>query len=123
MIYLASPYSHPDSLIRERRHQAVCHAAARLIRNGQVVFSPVAHSHAIALCGVRSDWEFWERQDRLFLQACDELVVLMLTGWRESTGVQAEIQIAEELGKPVRYLDPSGTTATTLADVAEGEER
>lgn len=123
MIYLASPYSHPDAIVRERRFREVCRVAARLIRKGNVVFSPVAHSHAIALCGVPSDWHFWERQDRLFLHTCDELVVLMLTGWRESTGVQAEIRIAEELGKPVRYLAPSGNTATTLAQVAKGAER
>lgn len=48
-----------------------------------------------------------ERMDREHLKRCNELVVLMLDGWKESRGVQAEIRIALELGKPVRYLDPS----------------
>jgi hypothetical protein len=33
--------------------------------------------------------------------------------------VQAEIEIAEELGKPVRYLEPVGNRATALAHVAK----
>jgi nucleoside 2-deoxyribosyltransferase len=119
MIYLASPYSHPDAIVRERRFRAACSAAARLIRSGEIVFSPVAHCHAIALCGVPTDWRFWERHDRRFLEFCDEVVVLMLDGWRESVGVQAEIEIAEELGKPVRYLEPVGNRATALAHVAK----
>ncbi|MBX3452499.1 MAG: DUF1937 family protein [Planctomycetaceae bacterium] len=49
---------------------------------------------------------------------CDEVVVLTLDGWRESAGVQAEIRIAGELGKPVRYLAPEATGSPTLAHVA-----
>ena len=51
MIYLASPYSHPDAVVREQRFRDVCLAAARLIRAGQIVFSPIAHSHPIASGG------------------------------------------------------------------------
>ncbi len=32
----------------------------------------------------------------------------MLDGWRESVGVQAEIAIARELGKPVTFLSVNG---------------
>ena len=45
--------------------------------------------------------------DREHLERSDEAVVLVLDGWQESRGVQAEIRIARELGKPVRYLDPA----------------
>ena len=54
--------------------------------------------------GVPLDWGFWQRHDHRHLEACDEVVVLMLDGWRESVGVQAEIAIARELGKPVTFL-------------------
>jgi hypothetical protein len=40
------------------------------------------------------------------LARCDEVVVLTLAGWRESVGVQTEIRIAAELGKPVQYVAP-----------------
>lgn len=104
MIYLASPYTHPDSEVRRQRFEAACRAAAELIRMGKTVFSPIAHSHAICLYGLPLDWRFWERHDRRYLEMCDEVVVLMLDGWRESAGVQAEIEIAQSLGKPVSYL-------------------
>lgn len=122
MIYLASPYSHPDAAVRQRRFQAACRAAAELIRRGHVVFSPIAHSHAIAQHGLPVDWGFWEEQDRRLLAACDELWVLMLDGWEDSRGVQAEVAIARKLGKPVGYLAPDlATTSHTLARVAKEE--
>jgi hypothetical protein len=104
MIYLASPYSHPDDDIRQQRFEAACRAAAEFIRRGRTVYSPIAHSHAICRYGVPLDWRFWERHDRKFLEMCDEVVVLMLDGWPESVGVQAEIAIARELGKPVSFI-------------------
>jgi nucleoside 2-deoxyribosyltransferase len=119
MVYLSSPYSHPDHIVREERFRAACEAAAKLMRLGFVVFSPVVHSHPIANCGLPTEWAFWERQDRDFLERCDEVIVLTLDGWSESIGVQAELQIAEELGKPVRYLSPD---APTLARVPKEKE-
>jgi len=117
MIYLSSPYSHPDPEVREQRFDAVCRAAARLMRAGNVVFSPVAHSHPIAQHGLPTGWEFWEPHGRAHLARCDELLVLLLDGWEESAGLQAEIRVAGELGKPVRYLIPD--VSPTLAHVAK----
>ena len=119
MIYLASPYSHPDSQIRRQRFRDACIATARLIRAGHIVFSPIVHGHPIAEYGLPTDWRFWEPFDRAYLQRCDEVVVLMLDGWQESEGVQAEIRIAGELGKPVRYLQPEAAVSPCLAHVAK----
>ena len=120
MIYLASPYSHPDPEVRKQRFRDVCIAAARLIRAEHVVFSPIAHGHPIAEHGLPTDWKYWERHDREQLEHCNKVVVLMLDGWRESVGVQAEIRIACELGKPVRYV--AADWSPTLAAVQmEGE--
>jgi nucleoside 2-deoxyribosyltransferase len=118
MIYLASPYSHPDRDERERRFTAACYATVLLIQAGHVVFSPIVHGHPLVRHGLPTDWPFWERIDRDHLERCDEVVVLMLDGWKESIGVAAEIRIAEELGKPVRYLAPDATVPPTLAHVA-----
>lgn len=104
MIYLASPYSHPDVRVRERRFREACSATARLVAAGLNVFSPIVHSHSIAHYGLPSSWEFWSRIDREFLSRCDVMAVLMLPGWRESVGVQAEIQFAANLGLPVLYV-------------------
>ncbi|MFM2094105.1 MAG: hypothetical protein RIS70_1229 [Planctomycetota bacterium] len=107
MIYLATPYSHPDPAIREQRFATVSRVAAELVRAGQHVFSPISHSHPLAIHGIRGDWEFWSAFDRRLLAICDEVVVLMLDGWRESRGVQAEIDLAIEMDLPVRYLSPA----------------
>jgi nucleoside 2-deoxyribosyltransferase len=106
VIYLASPYSHPDPAVRERRFRMACQAVAALLRSGQVAFSPVVHGHPLVEHGLPTDWEFWQTCDRAFLEACDEVLVLMLDGWQESAGVWEEIRLAGELGKPVRYLTP-----------------
>lgn len=106
MLYLASPYTHPHYAIRRARYKAACRVAAKLIQRGHVIFSPIAHSHGIAKYGLPTNWDFWETQDRWFLQACDAVVILTLDGWQESRGIAGEIAIAKELGKPIRYLSP-----------------
>ena len=106
LIYLASPYSHQDKQIQERRFQAVCQQAALMMRAGNLVFSPIAHTHPIAAFGLPGDWAFWQRYDRAMLERCDELAVLQLDGWEKSVGVQAEIAIAKELNLPVRFITP-----------------
>jgi nucleoside 2-deoxyribosyltransferase len=121
MIYLASPYSHPDPAVREQRFHAACRAAVAMLHTGRVVFSPIAHSHPLAQHGLPGNWHFWEQYDRAFLERCDEVVVLMLDGWQESVGVQAEIRIARELGMPVRYLASElAPVSATFAHVASG---
>jgi hypothetical protein len=119
MIYLASAYSHFDAAVCEQRFRAACQAAAHLMRAGHTVFSPIAHGHCIAQHGLPTDWRFWERFDCELLARCDEVLVLTLDGWRESAGVLAEVRIAGELGKPVRYLAPEATRSPTLAQVAK----
>lgn len=124
MIYLASPYSHSEAVVREERFRAACQATARLIAAGHVVFSPIVHGHPLVHHGLPTDWSFWEQFDRDHLVRCDEVVVLTLDGWRESVGVAAEIRIAEELGKPVRYLAPDFSAGSpTLAHFVEEAAR
>lgn len=104
LIYLASPYSHPDIAVREARFRAVCEVAGAMMRDGLMVISPIAHTHPIALAGdLPLAFDFYAAYDEVLISRCDELHVLMLDGWRESVGVTAEIAIAERLNKPVTY--------------------
>jgi nucleoside 2-deoxyribosyltransferase len=128
MIYLASPYSHPDPAVREERFHAACHAVAALLLAGEPAISPIAHSHPLVELGLPADWTFWQRYDRDLLARCDAVVVLTLDGWETSVGVREEIRIAQELGKPVRYLAPElARVSPTLAHVvscrAESNQR
>lgn len=107
MTYLAVPYSHPDSKIREARFVASNRASWRLMQRGDVVFSPISHSHPIEVeSGVIGDHEFWAKQDDAFQGNATLVAVLMIDGWKESRGVQREIQIATETQIPIEYLDP-----------------
>lgn len=106
MIYLASPYTHEDKAIEKRRYVQVCRAAGSLIKQGQHIYSPIAHSRAIAeQSDLPHDYEFWAAYDTDMIHRCDEVVVLMLDGWEQSAGVQAEIKIARVLNKPLRYIN------------------
>lgn len=105
--YLASPYTHDDPEVMEQRFQDVCKVAAELMREGRHVFSPIAHSHPIAQAGkLPVDWEFWKGYCIAMLSACSDVTVLMLNGWEDSKGIEAETQIAKELGLPIYYQFP-----------------
>ena len=107
LIYLATAYSHPDRDVMEARFVQACQIAGRLMRAGHLVFSPIAHTHPIAIqCDLPRDWEFWQRYDLALLSACSPLLVVTMDGWRESRGIAGEIEIARTLGLPVRYLAP-----------------
>ena len=101
-IYLAIPYNDPDSAIRENRFEIANTISARLMNMEYNVFSPISHSHPIAVqCGLPKGYEFWKEWNKTFIEWCDELHVVCIDGWRESRGVQDEIRIANEMGKPV----------------------
>lgn len=108
LTYLACPYSHPDASVRGDRFKEANRAAGLLMKRGDLVFSPISHTHPIAEeCDLPKGWDFWQAFDRAYLSASRLLVVLCIAGWRESVGVQAEIAIARELGVPVEYMEVS----------------
>ena len=99
--YLAVPYSHEDPEVREERFRRVNEAAAYLFRQGHVVYSPISHCHPIAMAGeLPKGWAFWRNIDRVYLRHCRRVVVLTLKGWTDSTGVQDEIAMAQEMDIP-----------------------
>lgn len=106
LVYLASPYSHPNAEVRDLRFREVNRVAGDLVRLGMQVYSPISHSHAMATEGdLPKSWLFWRAHCYAILRACSRVVVLMQNGWEESVGVQAEIAIAREMGLPVEYKE------------------
>jgi len=107
MKYLAVPYSDKDENVMQHRFNVVTKVAAELMKQGKEVFSPITHSHPIALhldAGAAVDWQAWEKFDTKMLKCCDELYVLMLAGWRDSVGVEAEMQLAKDLGMKITFI-------------------
>ena len=104
--YLAVPYTHADPKIRHHRFERVNKMAARLMSQGQIIFSPISHSHPIAIEGkANTDWSYWVNFDTAFLKCSKKLIVLKLEGWETSTSVTCEIKIAKELGIPIEFLN------------------
>lgn len=108
LVYLACPYTHKDRAVRVSRFNAANEAASKLMLGGAYVFSPISHTHPIAEAGgLPLGWDFWEGFDRAYIGHSRKLIVLRIEGWKESTGVRAEIVIAQEAGIPVEYIDPA----------------
>ncbi len=109
-LYLACPYSHPDPAVRRARFEIANQVAARLVSLGHQVFSPISMGHPISEAGAPYDWTAWHNVDMAVLRSprCRGIVVLVLSGWTKSTGVQAEIATAKEQGMPVYYMEPDG---------------
>lgn len=108
LIYLGSPYTHDDWGVRRERADTVCEVAAALLGAGHIVYSPIAHGHAVdGACGhtLPDTQAFWMRHCLRILSSCDELVVCTLDGWRDSAGLATEIDYAREHDMPIRYVD------------------
>lgn len=106
-LYLACPYTDKDPLVEEQRYLAVVRAAGHLMLQGFNVFSPIAHSHPIALHGMTQPTTglFWKKQDIPLLKHASALVVLMLPGWEHSKGLAWEIETARALHMPLLWLN------------------
>jgi hypothetical protein len=106
-IYLATPYSHPDQKIEKERFIAVSKAAAHLFSKGFFVFSPISHAHPMKVYGeMEGGWETWAEYDSYMLVGCEAMVILTLDGWKESEGVQNEVEIAKLANTPIGKMDP-----------------
>lgn len=108
LVYLMTPYSKLPDLDAAAREAArlAAHLVGRLGAAG--VFSPIAHSHAMAPFMARDprDSAFWCALQLPFIKASSRGVVAMMPGWRESAGITAELAYFQSAGKPVDYLDP-----------------
>jgi hypothetical protein len=95
LFYLASPYSHPNSIVREHRFAVAEKAIVWLLRQKIWAFSPIVHCHKLAKENdLPKDAEFWSEFNEALLLKSDGVLVLTIDGWVESKGVQAEINLA-----------------------------
>ena len=105
-VYLASPYTHEQYLVRALRTRAAARAAGVLLKAGYLVFSPIVHGHLIAIYSefpVPIDYSYWESLNEEFILWSDALYILTLDGWEDSIGIKREIEIARTYNKEI-YL-------------------
>lgn len=108
LYYFASPYSHANPLVKIVRYEMTVYLSSSLTKKGFRLLEPIAMCHDQAgKYGLPTGYSFWQTRDRGFIDVCDAVIVAKLQGWRESEGVQDEIEHALSTGKPVHYLDPS----------------
>lgn len=106
LVYLATPYTkYPAGIGVAFKHAAI--VAARLMQAGVKVYSPIAHTHPLAVHGGLDplDHTIWLPYDRAMMDAAAALAVALMDGWRESYGVQHEIAVFTTLAKPVHYVE------------------
>ena len=107
LIYLALPYMHDNKFIMEFRAMVSDVIYADLTNKGFKVFAPISMSHHIAVkYGLPGDWEYWKELDEEFIKVCGKLLVIKLKGWKESIGVNAEMDLAKKYGLPIEFIDP-----------------
>ena len=123
-IYLASPYTHDDGIIRDTRYELALYASSVLANAGAVVYSPIVYTHVMAtlynIQPTNSAW--WVSFDESFIvNWATTIAVLKLPGWDISKGVAKELDIAKEHKLKETYLtlerlyDISRTGSTRLA--------
>ena len=108
LIYVGTPYTRYPAGIEQAFIDA-CKLTARLLREGLKVYSPIAHTHPIAIHGGIDplDLAIWLPFDAAIMEKADAMLIGKLTGWLESTGVRHEINTFDIAGKPIFEVDPS----------------
>lgn len=103
--YLASPYS-KYRYGMDAAWRRVCGVTGRLVKAGVPVYSPIAHTHPVALYSYMdpTDHKIWLPADEPMMRAASGLLVLMMEGWRDSLGVQFEIDHFATDNMPIYYL-------------------
>lgn len=112
--YIATPYTRfPEGI--EAAFVAACEQAAFLLRNGVRTYSPIAHTHPIAIHGKIDplDHSIWLPFDEAMMEAAVGIIVCQLPTWEISYGVKHEIEHFLAAGKPVIYMTP-GEVPTVL---------
>jgi hypothetical protein len=104
-VYVATPYSKYDGGIEAAWLEA-CKVTADLLRRGICAYSPIAHTHPIAIYGRIDplDHDIWLPFDAAMMDAATECYVIEMPGWHQSKGVLHEIERFKSQGKPVRHF-------------------
>ena len=106
--YLASPYSHVDFNVMQRRFEATERALAWLLKRKIWAYSPIVQCHVLAQrYALPTDAAYWRQYNEAMMRGSEGILVLLLGGWRDSAGVAAEIRYARAQDRSVQYLYPT----------------
>ena len=120
--YLASPYA-KYAFGHEAAFKDASEQAALLLNAGIPVFSPISHSHPIALYGnlEKTDHKLWLHIDYQILRHARGLIMLKLPGWEYSHGMDQEYRwFTKNTQQPIYWMIP-GIVPETLLQVVNDE--
>lgn len=113
--YLASPYSkYPAGLVAA--FEEVSRNAGVLAKAGIAVFSPIAHTHPVAIYSGLDplDHSLWLPFDKPMMDGAKGMIALKMDSWETSFGMKVEADNFQALGKPVIYMEPGSIPAELL---------
>jgi len=106
MIFIASPYSHPEAEVRHLRFLSALRYANSLIARGRPAFSAIAYGHPFAVeLEAPTNFHHWRDFNHHMIDVAREVHVLLLYGWEDSQGVADEIAYAMGNNRPVTYIN------------------
>lgn len=107
MIYVASPYSHPDKDERQKNFMAAnywCHVNQGYFR--EFLFSPIVYHHFnVTQFSMPTDFTPYKELNEDCILASSQLILLALPGWTHSAGCKAEVAFARSRGIPCSIID------------------
>lgn len=120
MIYLASPYSHPDRAMRNLRYLRTRLALGHFMKMLLPIYSPIVHCHHVAAETILpTTFEFWAAYNEHFMDRSEALWILQLEGWHTSNGVKHELNYwrneKDALGVTIKAVDPETFDVTPFA--------
>jgi hypothetical protein len=124
LIYVGTPYSkYPGGI--EPAFVDAAKLTARLMSEGLKVYSPIAHTHPLAIYGGLDpfDHSIWLPFDGAMMNKSDAILVAMMAGWEASLGIRHEIQVFIEADKPVYFLDPADLGVEVVSDEERAQFR
>lgn len=108
LIYVGTPYTKYPAGI-EAAFIDACKFTAKLMKAGLRVYSPIAHTHPIAIHGGIDPLavnDIWIPFDKAMMAKSDAMIVAEMETWEQSGGIQHELDTFAEAVKPIYYIDP-----------------
>lgn len=117
--YLSTPYS-KFHMGLHAAYEMACEQRALFVKARIPCFSPIVHSHAVALYGDLDplDHKIWLPDDAPFMALAKGLVVCKMAGWRDSYGIDCEIKAFSDAGKPIHLMEPGVVPEALLKGAA-----
>ncbi len=102
LYYIAAPFWHEDENVRNFRRRKAIEYSESLFHKGVLFYSPLLFSERFKEKKAKEN--FWLTHGQKMVKACDAMRVLCLDGYKESSGVEKEIECAQKIGLPVEYI-------------------